>query len=84
MLRMQTLGLTDAGERSDSRMKSLFWPSEQSGADVDYLGAQGYWISTLIAVVSLVFLTAAGQTFSRHHPSAVLLFQRRRRPPARP
>lgn len=60
---MQTLGLADAGERSDSRLKSLFWPSVQSGADVDYLGAQGYWICTLIAVVSLVFSLLQGRPF---------------------
>jgi hypothetical protein len=57
---MQTLGLADAGERSDGRLKSLFWPSVQSGADVDYLGAQGYWICALIAVVSFVFLLMQG------------------------
>jgi hypothetical protein len=57
---MQTLGLADAGERSDGRLKSLFWPSVQSGADVDYLGAQGYWICALIAVVSFVFSLMQG------------------------
>src|SRR3954468_13616210 len=57
---MQTLGLADAGERSDGRLKSLFWPSVQSGADVDYLGAQGYWICALIAVVSFVFSLVQG------------------------
>jgi hypothetical protein len=68
---MQTLGLADAGERSDSRLKSLFWPSVQSGADVDYLGAQGYWICTLLAVVSFGFSLLQG------HPVlafAMLLF----------
>jgi hypothetical protein len=60
---MQTLGLADAGERSDSRLKSLFWPSVQSGADVDYLGAQGYWICTFIAVVSFIFSLLQGRPF---------------------
>ena len=60
---MQTLGLADASDRSDSRLKSLFWPSVQSGADVDYLGAQGYWICTLIAVISLVFASMQGRPF---------------------
>lgn len=60
---MQTLGLADAGERSDSRLKSLFWPSVQSGADVDYLGAQGYWICTFIAVVSFGFSLLQGRPF---------------------
>jgi hypothetical protein len=60
---MQTLGLADAGERSDGRLKSLFWPSVQSGADVDYLGAQGYWICSLIGVVSFVFSLLQGRPF---------------------
>jgi len=58
---MQTLGLADAAEHGDSRLKSLFWPSVQSGADVDYLGAQGYWICTLIAVVSFIFSLLQGR-----------------------
>ena len=60
---MQTLGLADAGERSDGRLKSLFWPSVQSGADVDYLGAQGYWICAFIAVVSFGFSLLQGRPF---------------------
>ena len=60
---MQTLGLADAGERSDGRLKSLFWPSVQSGADVDYLGAQGYWICAFIAVVSFAFAAMQGRPF---------------------
>ncbi len=60
---MQTLGLADAGERSDSRLKSLFWPSVQSGADVDYLGAQGYWICAFIAAVSFGFSLLQGSPF---------------------
>src|SRR3982750_807079 len=60
---MQTLGLADAGERSDSRLKSLFWPSIQSGADVDYLGAQGYWVCVLLAVVNFVVSVVTGHPF---------------------
>src|SRR6266436_4591073 len=37
---MQTLGLSDSTPRSESRLKSLFWPSIQSSSDVDYLGAR--------------------------------------------
>jgi hypothetical protein len=58
---MQTLGLADTNERSDSRLKSLFWPSVQSGADVDYLGAQGYWVCTFIAVSSFGFSLLQGK-----------------------
>src|SRR5437588_3345753 len=58
---MQTLGLSDSTTRSESRLKSLFWPSIQSGADVDYLAVQGFWVCTIVGVWSLVFLTLAGQ-----------------------
>src|SRR5260370_3753202 len=58
--RMQTLGLSDSMRRSDSRLKSLFWPSIQSSSDVDYLGAQGYWVCAVIAAISLVVLVISG------------------------
>jgi len=45
---MQTLGLSDSTIRSESRLKSLFWPSIQSGADVDYLAVQGFWVCTML------------------------------------
>lgn len=52
---METLGLSGPIERNDSRLKSLFWPAVKSGADVDYLGTQGYWVCTFVAVVSFLF-----------------------------
>jgi hypothetical protein len=58
---MQTLGLSDSTTRSESRLKSLFWPSIQSGADVDYLAVQGFWVCTFVGVSSLVFSTLAGR-----------------------
>jgi hypothetical protein len=58
---MQTLGLSDSTARSESRLKSLFWHSIQSGADVDYLAVQGFWVCTIIGVVSFGFLVVAGQ-----------------------
>jgi hypothetical protein len=61
MRRMETLGLSDSTPRSDSRLKSLFWPSVETGADVDYLGAQGYWLCFIIAVASFVVLALIGQ-----------------------
>lgn len=54
---MQTLGLSDSTPRTESRLKSLFWPSIQSGADVDYLAVQGFWVCTIAGLVSFVFLT---------------------------
>ena len=59
---MQTLGLSDSTPRTESRLRSLFWPSIQSGADVDYLATQGYWVCTVVGLVSFGFLALA------HHP----------------
>jgi hypothetical protein len=53
---MQTLGLSDSTPRTESRLKSLFWPSIETGNDVDYLGLQGCWVCTVIATVSFFFL----------------------------
>jgi hypothetical protein len=61
---MQTLGLSESTPRTESRLKSLFWPSIASAADVDYLGAQGYWVCTVVAVVSFIFLAAMGQAIT--------------------
>jgi hypothetical protein len=57
---VETLGLSDSTPHSEGVLKNLFWPSIQSGADVDYLGAQGYWVCTLVAVVSFILLVATG------------------------
>jgi hypothetical protein len=59
---MQTLGLSDSTPRTESRLKSLFWPSIQSGADADYLAVQGFWVCTIVGFMSLAFLALA------HHP----------------
>ncbi len=58
---MQTLGLSDSTPRSESRLKSLFWPSIQSGADVDYLAVQGFWVCTIVGAMSFFFLAVAHQ-----------------------
>src|SRR5260370_24665529 len=60
---MQTLGLSDSMPRSESRIKSLLWPSIQSSSDVNYLGAQGYWVCSVIAVLSLAVLVISGHAF---------------------
>ena len=54
MAPMQTLGVSDSLPHSESRIKSLLWPSIRSGSDVDYLGIQGYWVCTFVAVMTLV------------------------------
>ena len=60
---MQTLGLSGSTPRSASRLKSLFWPSIQSSSDVDYLGAQGYWVCAAIAVLSFVVLVISSHPY---------------------
>ena len=57
---MQTLGLSGTGDRSDGRLKSLFWPAVENAWDVDYLGQQGFWICFLIAVFQLGFSLFTG------------------------
>jgi hypothetical protein len=58
---METLGLSDSTPRSESRLKSLLWPSVANATDVDYLGSQGYWLCTIIAVATLIVCLATGQ-----------------------
>jgi len=59
---MQTLGLSDSTPRSESRLKSLFWPSIQTGADLDYLAVQGFWVCTVVGVLSLLSQVMIGHT----------------------
>ncbi len=61
---MQTLGLSDSTTRTEGRLKSLFWPSIQSGTDVDYLAVQGFWVCTIVGLISFGFLTIAQQPIS--------------------
>lgn len=68
---VQTLNLSDSMPRSESRIKSLFWPSIQSSSDVDYLGAQGYWVCFAVAVLSFVVLIISDQPITG---TFVLLF----------
>lgn len=58
---MQTLDLSDSTARSENRLKSLFWPSIQSANDVDYLGAQGFWVCVIAGALALVFALVTGQ-----------------------
>jgi hypothetical protein len=57
---MQTLGLSDSTARSENRLKSLFWPSIKTANDVDYLGAQGFWVCLIVAVLTLFFAAVTG------------------------
>jgi hypothetical protein len=52
---MQNLGLSTSTPRTESRLKSIFWPSIQNQTDVDYLGRQGFWLCLIPAGQSLLF-----------------------------
>ena len=58
---METLNLSESTPRGDGRLKSLFWPTIHSATDVDSLGTQGYWVCTLVAVISTALLLAMSQ-----------------------
>jgi hypothetical protein len=57
---MQTLELSDSAPRTEGRLKSLFWPAIQSADDVEYLGTQGFWICTFVAVLSFALSLFTG------------------------
>lgn len=58
---MQTLGIADSTPKSESRLKSLFWPDIKNGTDVDYLGTQGYLLCTLVALITVALSFMTGQ-----------------------
>ncbi len=57
---METLNLSGTTPPSENRLKSLFWPSIHTGSDVDYLGAQGYWVCAIVGAWSFVSSAIAG------------------------
>ena len=57
---MQSLGLSSETKRSDGWLKSLLWPSVENAWDVDYLGQQGMWVCTVVAVFTLVTTVFSG------------------------
>jgi hypothetical protein len=58
---MQTLDLSGSRSQSEGRLKSLFWPSIRTANDLDYLGAQGFWICAVVSVLSFAILAIAGK-----------------------
>src|ERR1700683_16953 len=66
---MHTSGLSDPAARDENRLKQLFWPTIRTAHDVDYLGAAGYWICTVVALFAVVGLLGQSHPFL-----AVLLF----------
>jgi hypothetical protein len=58
---VQTLDLTGSEARSEGRLKALFWPSIKTGSDLDYLGAQGFWVCMVVAAVTILFSIISGK-----------------------
>ncbi|NYF89446.1 hypothetical protein RBB79_07820 [Tunturiibacter empetritectus] len=55
--RMQTLGLSSQPQPTDNLFKRLFWSAIESQYDVDLIGQQGFWVCTVVAVLSLGMMT---------------------------
>jgi hypothetical protein len=57
---MQPLGLSSKPQPTDNLFKRLFWPAIESQYDVDLLGQQGFWVCTIVAVLSLIVMLVLG------------------------
>src|SRR5438045_1619006 len=57
---MQILGLSDSTPRTESRIKSLFWPSIRSEVDIDYITKQGFWLCVVVAAMTAAFTLLSG------------------------
>jgi hypothetical protein len=61
---MQTLGLSRATPQAENFFKRLFWPTIRTGSDVDTLGAQGYWVCAIVAVLTCVISAVTGHAIA--------------------
>jgi hypothetical protein len=68
---VQTLDISNSTPRTENRLKTLFWPSIETGADVDYLGVQGYWVCSVVALLTFAMSVMTGHPISG---AFVLLF----------
>ena len=51
---MQILGLSDSTTKPEgSRIKALFWPTIRHEYDADYICQQGFWVCSVLAVITL-------------------------------
>ena len=50
---MQILGLSDSTPKTESRLKTLFWPTIRNEFDVEYITRQGFWICVVVAMLTL-------------------------------
>ena len=64
---MQTLGISNSEPRTDSRLKSLFWPTIETGTDADDLECRAIGFARLLRFFLLFFPSLPG------HPIAGFL-----------
>ena len=57
---MQTLGISQSTPRSESRLKSLFWPTIRNDTDFDQVTRQGFWVCFAVSMMTLVVAAASG------------------------
>ena len=55
---MQPVGHGAVEQRTESRLKSLLWPTVKNDSDVEYLTTQGFWICFLVAAEALAVCVA--------------------------
>src|SRR6266403_976750 len=61
---MQNLGLSESTPKTESRLKTLFWPTIRNEFDLDYITRQGFWICVVVGLLSFAMGLFAGQADS--------------------
>lgn len=51
---MQTLGLSPSTPKTESRLKTLLWPTIRHESDVEVVAQQGFWICFVVAAFTLI------------------------------
>lgn len=57
---MQTLGPSESTPRSESRARTLLWPTIRNATDLDYVTQQGFWVCFVVALMTLLFSVSMG------------------------
>jgi hypothetical protein len=58
---MQNLGLSSSTPETESRWKTLFWPTIRFDTDVDLITRQGFWVCTIVAALTAVLMVMQSQ-----------------------
>jgi hypothetical protein len=57
---VQTLGISESTPRSESRARTLLWPTISNEVELDYVTRQGFWICLAVALLSSVVRIVTG------------------------